>query len=151
YVPGKIAIITGSGLYGVGSGVGNGAGGVVGGVNRVRIQAPVVVERLAVGDKGQRQVFGFAIATGEGKADIRASLPAFQQAGMQAFFIKRLLVFTAKFLHAGKRLCHRASRSCHSNVAVRSSDISLDGLTIAERNVQRLAGCDLLDGRPVEL
>src|ERR1700681_2467198 len=72
-----------------------GTGKIVGGVDGTGVECDLVVESGMDRVEGQRQVFGFAISSGDGKSHIDAAIPAMHYSGMQGFIVLVLFFVVA--------------------------------------------------------
>src|SRR5215467_7136770 len=92
-------IVTRAAACSVGRGRRHGSSRSVLGVNRVGIEAELVIQCLTSCKESDRKICGFAVPTGQSKADVQSSFPTLQQAWMQRLLISLLLGVVAQSFH----------------------------------------------------
>src|SRR5579872_1828100 len=98
-----------------------------------------------VGIEGKRQVFGFAIATCDGKTDIDAALPAVHQAGMKLVLVSGLFGVVAHYGDIAGWGLNEAGFCGNVELAIRRGNRTDSRLATFEAYVEILVGLDLLD------
>jgi hypothetical protein len=124
-----------------------GSGKIVGSVDRTGVERDLVIETGMNGVEGQSQVFGFAVAAGDGESDIGSARPAVPESGMQRLVEGGLLGIVADKSHVVfGGLDSAAGRGGDFNLAVRGGDRANCGLAAFERYVEFFIRSDFLNG-----